>query len=578
MCLHTYMALLSCTFSPVGSFFISKKKEKMHSIVEILLVVFITSVLSIQLITGSKQTLGPLIGWFLLLGTGTAAGVEWVLSPSFTWTRPRATSGITLGCMALPLALSAQWLMCTDATIGLVRLIWLCMICTILIIFSIVCYDRMYPTWSGLVYLIILLASIGHAFQIRALITGVVALVFVLNSRFISHQLLHSFTLGEAITVNMAVTLISYNLLLNLVSHMGQALFNRTLDLSIFPTDATVFRAVQAISFVVLLFCLGTIPLVRILLRTHSSATLRKCSIAPSLIWSGLLLGLVCFVYPMIWMFMETEPFMWVYHFLMTYRRSEDIIPPRIGFCLYFLVTLTLSGGCIFCRTAAANTTTTTTNPIPLTIARKGYHLLVVLLFTPAIVLEPLFMSLAFAVAFALFIVMEYLRIACMEPIGRHLFRVFQKYRDDKDAGSLVLTPTYLLVGCALPVWLHAHTPKSHESFLHWDYYLPLLSGIITLGVGDTAASVVGTLYGRHHWPRTRKTIEGTFGAVVAMILFIWILYYVTIVFSHTQTEWIMTWTDIVLATVVVALLEAYTTQIDNLYLPLYFYTCLLIL
>lgn len=77
---------------------------------------------------------------------------------------------------------------------------------------------------------------------------------------------------------------------------------------------------------------------------------------------------------------------------------------------------------------------------------------------------------------------------------------------DEKDAGYVALTPIYLLVSVSAPLWLYPYS---------YDYYdndkfnlLPLLSGILTIGVGDTAASVFGTLFGKHQWPGKLKLLQ----------------------------------------------------------------------
>ncbi|CAG8718961.1 2901_t:CDS:2, partial [Scutellospora calospora] len=45
------------------------------------------------------------------------------------------------------------------------------------------------------------------------------------------------------------------------------------------------------------------------------------------------------------------------------------------------------------------------------------------------------------------------------------------------------------------------------------------LSGILTLGLGDAMASIVGKRYGRKRWPGTSKTVEGTFAFIIFHLL-----------------------------------------------------------
>ena len=90
----------------------------------------------------------------------------------------------------------------------------------------------------------------------------------------------------------------------------------------------------------------------------------------------------------------------------------------------------------------------------PLTILRKGSHLLAVMLLAPPILLDPGFASLALAAALALFLLAEAVRAPRLRPLGPLLQSFYSAFTDSRDSGELTLTHVFLLLGCAVPVWV----------------------------------------------------------------------------------------------------------------------------
>lgn len=99
--------------------------------------------------------------------------------------------------------------------------------------------------------------------------------------------------------------------------------------------------------------------------------------------------------------------------------------------------------------------------------------------------------------------------------LGEILQDGFDVFADEKDH-LISLTPLYLLSGLSFPLWM----PTTNLT------RLALLSGVLTIGIGDSAASLVGTRWGSHKWNGTNKTVEGTISCVLCQISTIFILSY----------------------------------------------------
>ncbi|KAH8372845.1 hypothetical protein KR009_006581, partial [Drosophila setifemur] len=194
------------------------------------------------------------------------------------------------------------------------------------------------------------------------------------------------------------------------------------------------------------------------------------------------------------------------------------------------------------------------------TRVRKIFHLLIVLVYVPGLIFECSLLYLATGVALAAFVVLEMLRLLHIPPLAGRLAEAFRSFKDDKDAGDLALTPFCLLIGCSMPIWMTPCPCSVGDT-------LALLSGILAVGVGDTAASIVGSKYGRNKWGGSTRSLEGTAAFVVSILVAVGLLNVSGLV-AMTQAKWFAT----VFAALNSALVEAFTDQVDNLVLPLIFY------
>lgn len=135
------------------------------------------------------------------------------------------------------------------------------------------------------------------------------------------------------------------------------------------------------------------------------------------------------------------------------------------------------------------------------TVVRKTFHFLAIAIFVPGFLYKCSILYLASGVVLGIFIVLELIRNIQLKPLSDHLQEGFLLYCDEKDAGAVALTPIYLLIGVSLPLWIHPAACDMTDSAGF--NLIPLLSGVFTVGVGDTGASFIGTRFGKHNWPGT---------------------------------------------------------------------------
>jgi dolichol kinase len=140
---------------------------------------------------------------------------------------------------------------------------------------------------------------------------------------------------------------------------------------------------------------------------------------------------------------------------------------------------------------------------------RKFYHFSAVALFLPAAFWSLKILKIALAVASTLFLYTEIIRNDLKANLKTLKFNEFmERCRNELDSGQMILSHFYLLIGCSLPFWLCESLNIS--SF----------SGVISLGIGDSLASIGGKRFGRTTWhSKTRKTLEGSFFGFIGMLI-----------------------------------------------------------
>lgn len=214
---------------------------------------------------------------------------------------------------------------------------------------------------------------------------------------------------------------------------------------------------------------------------------------------------------------------------------------------------------------------------------RKFFHLLVLLMFVPAVLIDPEFVGLALSIATSLFLLAEVLRVHRVMPLDSRLVSTFlAHFIDDRDEGAIVLTHIYLLVGCAIPLWadlvlksfaaVPGPTCPDHDVLMGPDYatHLLPLCGVLSLGVLDAIAAAYGKRFGKLPWPGTKKTIEGTGAATIGTTLFA--VGVAAVATSFRPASVLSMLLAVFVPVAATSLLEAFTLQIDNLVLPVYYF------
>ncbi|XP_021766447.1 dolichol kinase EVAN-like [Chenopodium quinoa] len=244
----------------------------------------------------------------------------------------------------------------------------------------------------------------------------------------------------------------------------------------------------------------------------------------------------------------QVHPLWWVFEFVF----SEPL--KRLSLCIYWVA--------VICISVHRFYNISRSSKVERILLRKYYHLMAVSMFVPALILQPNFLNLAFGVALAAFLVLEIVRVWRIWPFGEMIHHFMNAFTDHRDSEILVVSHFSLLLGCALPIWISSGFN---------DRPLAPFAGILSLGIGDTMASMVGYKYGVLRWSKSgKKTIEGTAAGITSVMAACSFLLPLL-----ASAGYIQNWSSLLLAVIASGLLEAYTAQLDNAFIPLVFYSLL---
>ncbi|CAN6230298.1 unnamed protein product [Urochloa humidicola] len=247
---------------------------------------------------------------------------------------------------------------------------------------------------------------------------------------------------------------------------------------------------------------------------------------------------------------LKVHPFVWIINYMFTDSHE------RLALCAYWI--------CVICVSVRRFYSISKQSKTERILLRKYYHLVAVLIFSPAVIFQPAFLDLAFGAAFAAFLTLEMIRIWEIYPLGHVVHQFMNAFTDHRDSDILIVSHFSLLLGCALPKWM--------SSGLN-DRPLAPFAGILSLGIGDTMASMIGYKYGVLRWSKTgKKTIEGTAAGITSVLAACSILVSLLASSGYILSQ---NWLSLLIAVTLSGLLEAYTAQLDNAFIPLVFYSLL---
>lgn len=155
---------------------------------------------------------------------------------------------------------------------------------------------------------------------------------------------------------------------------------------------------------------------------------------------------------------------------------------------------------------------------------RKVFHGMMVLMFLPTIYVDPAFCALALGLVLAIFLLLDLFRASQLPPISRPLTYFLAPYVDGRDhRGPVIVSHIFLLIGCSIPLWLSLTdvSRASDRPWSGWDVLsrdVSMVSGVICVGMGDAAASLIGRRLGRLKWFwGGGKSLEGSVAFAVAV-------------------------------------------------------------
>ncbi|KAJ3672165.1 hypothetical protein LUZ60_006886 [Juncus effusus] len=493
-------------------------------------------------------------------------------------TRPGVSSGILLGATTLPAVMLSRLIQLSRVSLShnnafgyLEMQYWIALACCFgVIMYFIYLMKLSEKNWRSPVlcvvacvfmcYLLFALKSNEgfYASKMLYLIFHGAATVILIQHVLIKFPFCAS--IGEALLVSSGMVLYFGDLISHSLAKMNN-LFSLSSKLDYFPNGnhSEIYTIIQGELLGLLLlpiFYKNALKLwdyFRNMTKRSAKKDERFRKIESSVLFSALILIILAVLVP-IWMHFvqdfHTHPLFWVLNFVFTNPLE------RLALCSYWICIIFISVLRFYNISKKSKTERI--------LLRKYYHLVAVLMFVPALIFQADFLDLAFGAALIVFLILEMIRVWEIWPLGKMVHQFMNAFTDHRDSEILIVSHFSLLLGCALPKWV---------SLGFNDRPLAPFAGILSLGIGDTMASMVGHKYGVLRWSKTgKKTVEGTAAGITS----VWAACY-TLLPLLASSGFILSqhWGSLLIAVTLSGLLEAYTAQLDNAFIPLVFYSLL---
>ncbi|CUM67949.1 uncharacterized protein PRCAT00005662001 [Priceomyces carsonii] len=188
---------------------------------------------------------------------------------------------------------------------------------------------------------------------------------------------------------------------------------------------------------------------------------------------------------------------------------------------------------------------------------RKIWHFVLLTMILPPLSTDPQFSLICLLGTVVLLSVVEIVRYNKFTFCGRYLHDKLTKFQDFKDLkGPLNLSYIYLVIGTSIPTIF--------DYCLNENVSIKAYLGLISLGLGDSVASIIGKRFGKLKWRGSKNTIEGTVAFCIASLIGIKVIDYFFIPAKSTK------WESILISILLAGVLEGVSSLNDNFLIPLY--------